>query len=426
MGSSIAYHLSRLGIDNSATNKAATAKKNLSIAVIEKDKKYLAASAVLSAGGIRQQFSEADNTLMSMYGAEFLKSPELLQVNDTVPDFQFHEHGYLFLASKETAPILKRNNLTQRSCGVTWMDLMDVERLNKEFPWLCTDDIELGSFGRENEGYFDPWSLLTALKAKAISQGVEYIDGEVVTASVAKSDNGKVHVNSLGYQQANEIIEEVVPGLVVNACGPWAGKFVQMLSDSALSGLGSTRIAPLPVKARKRNIFLIHCSPGESNSYPVPPTNTPLTVDSSGAYFRSEGSSPGTFLCGISPTEDNDPDCNSVEELQNPDHSLFEEVIWPALYERVPAFERLKVKSFWSGFYEYNTLDQNCIIGEHLDFSNLLLCNGFSGHGLQQAPAAGRGVAELIHYGKYATLDLSKFSYDRIVNNTPFYEEGVV
>jgi glycine/D-amino acid oxidase-like deaminating enzyme len=69
---------------------------------------------------------------------------------------------------------------------------------------------------------------------------------------------------------------------------------------------------------------------------------------------------------------------------------------------------------------------QNAIIGEHTDFSNLFLCNGFSGHGLQQSPAAGRGVAELIYHGAYTSLDLSKFGFDRIRNNQPFFEEGVV
>jgi FAD-dependent oxidoreductase domain-containing protein 1 len=83
MGSSIAYHLSKL-----AQGSAALGGKNLSIAVIEKDKKYLTASAMLSAGGIRQHFSESGNTLMSMYGVELLKSPETLQVDDCVPDFQ--------------------------------------------------------------------------------------------------------------------------------------------------------------------------------------------------------------------------------------------------------------------------------------------------------------------------------------------------
>lgn len=138
-----------------------------------------------------------------------------------------------------------------------------------------------------------------------------------------------------------------------------------MLSAAATTSTSgdTVRVTPLPVQARKRSLFLVHCSPDPSDPLSadsIPPTNTPLTVDSSGVWFRSEGTSPGTFLCGVSPpdTAEDDPSHHCEETLKCPDHSVFEEIIWPALYNRVPAFERLKVKSFWAGFYEYNTFDQ--------------------------------------------------------------------
>jgi FAD-dependent oxidoreductase domain-containing protein 1 len=96
------------------------------------------------------------------------------------------------------------------------MELMEVDKLQQSFPWLNTESIALGSFGHENEGYFDPWSLLTALKAKSISQGVDYIDGEVLHARVNKSDNGRVRIDSIGYRQGSDSMEEITPGVVVN------------------------------------------------------------------------------------------------------------------------------------------------------------------------------------------------------------------
>ena len=69
---------------------------------------------------------------------------------------------------------------------------------------------------------------------------------------------------------------------------------------------------------------------------------------------------------------------------------------------------------------------QNCIIGKHPHVSNLVLCNGFSGHGLQQAPGAGRAVAELITTGSYRTVDVSCFSFERVLNEEPLYEKNIV
>ncbi len=106
---------------------------------------------------------------------------------------------------------------------------------------------------------------------------------------------------------------------------------------------------------------------------------------------------------------------------------MFEDIIWPALYNRVPdAFGEIKVKHRWAGFYDYNVHDQNAIIGAHVDIPNLYLCNGFSGHGLQQAPAAGRAVAELILHGKFKTLDLSPFGLDRFAGTRLQLEENIV
>ena len=59
------------------------------------------------------------------------------------------------------------------------MELLTAKRLKYKFPWLNTDGIALGSYGYENEGWFDPWSLLCALKIKAMDLGVDYVHGEV-------------------------------------------------------------------------------------------------------------------------------------------------------------------------------------------------------------------------------------------------------
>jgi glycine/D-amino acid oxidase-like deaminating enzyme len=57
---------------------------------------------------------------------------------------------------------------------------------------------------------------------------------------------------------------------------------------------------------------------------------------------------------------------------------------------------------------------------------NLLFANGFSGHGIQHAPAVGRAIAELVVHGRYTTLDLSVFGYERLLHGRPVVERNVI
>jgi glycine/D-amino acid oxidase-like deaminating enzyme len=56
----------------------------------------------------------------------------------------------------------------------------------------------------------------------------------------------------------------------------------------------------------------------------------------------------------------------------------------------------------------------------------LYMAIGFSGHGLQQAPAVGKGLSELIRLGRYETLELSPFRFERFAENDLVEEEGLV
>ena len=108
------------------------------------------------------------------------------------------------------------------------------------------------------------------------------------------------------------------------------------------------------------------------------------------------------------------------------DHDIWQDHIWPTMATRIPQFEAVKVTNEWAGHYAYNTFDHNAILGPHHIVKNFIFLNGFSGHGLQQSPAMGRGTAEMITYGEYRTLDLSDFGFDRIVKNSAFIEKAVI
>lgn len=55
-----------------------------------------------------------------------------------------------------------------------------------------------------------------------------------------------------------------------------------------------------------------------------------------------------------------------------------------------------------------------------------MFATGFSGHGIQHAPAAGRAVMELLLEGKYQTIDLSRFGFERVIRNHPIFEQNIV
>jgi len=378
MGSSAAYWL------------AADPGFKGSILMIERDPTYKNATTALSLGSIRQQFSTPENVQMSLFGAQFLATiGDYLAVEGEVPDVSYHSGGYLFLATADGLPVLERNHRIQKPLGAENVILTAAE-LAERFPWTNTTDLAAGSLGLRHEGWLDPYSLLQAFRRKATALGVTYVKDTVAAISREKGRASSVTLADGG---------AVGCGIVINAAGPQAG------AVAALAGL------VLPVRPRKRFIYVVDCRSK------VPCAN--LVIDPTGVFFRPEG---GNFLCGVSPPEDEDPDCEDFDI----DYAMFDQVVWPALANRVPAFAALKAQSAWAGLYDYNTFDQNAIIGRHPGLENMYLINGFSGHGVQQSPAAGRALSELIVAGSFRSLDLGRFSYERITAGAPLKELNVV
>ncbi|MBS0388769.1 MAG: FAD-binding oxidoreductase, partial [Proteobacteria bacterium] len=360
------------GVVGSSIAYALTAEPGFrgSVLVIERDPTYRRASSALSASGIRQQFSAAVNIRMSQYGIEFLRrAPELLACGDERPQIEVREAGYLVLAPPQGLETLRRNHALQRSLGAP-IALLAPQELQARFPWLATGDLGGGCLGLEGEGWLDGYLLLQALRNKARAAGVELLQDEVIALDRSAGSIAGLRLASGA---------RVGAGVVVNAAGPYARQLAAMAAVA------------LPVEARKRNVFVVGC--------PETLPGCPLVCDPSGTWFRPEGAQ---FICGRSPAAAEDREDFGLE----PDLDCFEQSVWPALAERVPAFAALRVTGAWAGHYEYNTFDQNGIVGLHPELRNFVFANGFSGHGLQQSPAVGRAVAELITYGAYRTLDL--------------------
>jgi len=364
------------------------------VTVIERDPTYREASSALSVNSIRQQFSTAVNIEISRFAIGFLREAHArLAVDGKSPTLDLVEPGYLFLATHAGVDVLERNHALQRTLGAD-IALLETPSLRARFPWLSVHDIAAGALGLSGEGWLDGYGLLQAFRSKALSLGARYINAEAICFSTS----GR-RVTSVALADGSEIGCDIA----VNAAGPWAAAVARWIG------------VDLPVRARKRSVFVFTCPT------PLEPRDAvPLVVDPSGVWFRPEGHD--RFLGGVSPDAGEDPDDLPLE----PDLELFEEIVWPTLAARVPAFEALRRTRAWAGYYDFNTLDQNAILGLHPEWENVFFANGFSGHGMQQSPAVGRGIAELVLHGGYRTLDLTPLGFDRVIADRPFVEMNVI
>jgi FAD-dependent oxidoreductase domain-containing protein 1 len=166
----------------------------------------------------------------------------------------------------------------------------------------------------------------------------------------------------------------------------------------------------IPVLPVKRQVFAF-------DPAVKPGGHLPLTILPSGLYFRTETGD--LILVGKSMNKDPAGFDFTWESKR------FMEILWPELVKFIPAFERLRLIRGWAGLYAVNTLDGNAILGEWPEAKGLFLANGFSGHGLQQAPAVARYLTELI-LKLPVSLDLSIFGPQRILEKKPLAEIGLV
>ncbi len=376
MGSALAYWLTRL-------------EPSASVVVIERDPTYAMASSALSAASIRQQFTTPVNIRIAQASIEFLRAAgELLEVDGERPDIGLTEAGYLFLAGDAGVESLRRARAIQTRHGAE-IALLTPAQLAERFPWLETADLAAGTLGLRGEGWFDGYLLLTALARKARSQGARFVRGEVTALEVSER-----RIVTVGLADGSRI----ACGHSVNAGGPWAR------SVARLAGVD------LPVFARRRTVYVVTC--------PTQLRPFPLLIDTSGLWIRPEGTG---FIAGLPPAAV-DPDDAPLE----PEYEAFESVLWPALAARMPAFEEAKLQRAWAGYYEMNVFDHNGVLGLHPEIANFGLMNGFSGHGMQQGPVVGRGMAELIIHGRFASVDLTPLAYERLLEGQPLLELNVI
>ena len=360
----------------------------LSVCVIEPDPSYEFASALRSSGGCRVQFTGKENIAMSLYSLDFIRNFETtMAIGDRPAPVDWVEGGYLFVVPPEHSRQLEINARFQQAEGCT-LDLLSPYELKDRFPAMYVDDLGAGVHTPQ-DGWCDPYGLLWGFRRKAVNLGATYIADRVVAANHDATAAQSVILDGGNVISATSF---------VNATGAWSGDVAKLFDMT------------LPISPVRR--FEHYFTPGSHVGH------LPYVKDTARLAFRSEGQGySGGLVDGDVPRGYN----------FEVDHNYFENVVWPAVAHRFPAFEAAKCHRTWSGLYEVNELDGNPVIGAwNSRLPNLYTVAGFSGHGMMHAPAAARGIAELIIHGRFNTIDLTRLGYERIENNQPYPELGIL
>lgn len=375
IGSAVAYYL-----------KAEA--PGLDVTVVERDPTYSLASTPRASGGVRRLFSLPENIELSNYSIPFFENfAETMSVNGTPAEIGFKKNGYLFIVPPSARDMLRENYETERGlgCNLVWLE---PDELKTKFPSMYVDDLG-AAVHSPDDGWLDPHSVLMGFRKKAQSLGAVFL-AEDVTGM--ERQGSRVTAARLGSGESVEAEH------FVNAAGAWAKDICAMLGFSV----------PIEPLRRFEHYF--------ETEEPIEPL--PYLKDPDRLAFRPEGKG---YSGGV-PTL-REPRGYNFEA----DHSYFEEIVWPALAHRFPQFERTKCKATLPGLYDQNDFDGNVIIGPGADgLGNFHMLAGFSGHGLMHAPGCGRAVAELILRGRYETIDLTRFGWQRILDGTPLPERGII
>ena len=362
-----------------------------SVLVLERDLSYAQAATSLTNSCIRQQFTNETNIRISQFGAEFVNNFKLFMDDAEAPDLKIQSFGYLYLADTEAfAGSLRNAQKTQEKFGAATRFLSRND-IAAAYPFYNLDDIIGGNHNLVNEGYFDGGTIFDWFRRNSRKAGVTFREAEVVDIDHKSGKATHVRLDDGA---------RIACGTLVNAAGTRARNITQMV------GLD------IPVEPRKRYTFVFDAA------HPLE-CDLPLTIDPSGVHMRTDGR---YYMAGSAPDTDDPVDPNDFSA----DHDIWVDKVWPIIATRIPQFEAIKLANTWVGHYDYNTHDQNAIVGPHPEIDNLLIVNGFSGHGLQQAPAIGRGIAEWITHGAYQTLDLTPFNVTRVLRGEKFVEKAVI
>jgi glycine/D-amino acid oxidase-like deaminating enzyme len=355
--------------------------------VIEPDQSYEFAASSKASGGVRQLFSRPENVLMSRYTHDVIREWAQWSTGagepQQVSDLDWKPNGYLFIADPARSEQLRTDFEQQRSLGVE-AEWVEPSEIGRRYPHLSPEGLGPAVLS-PRDGWLDPHAFLRGLRNRGRALGATSIQARVMGFEVS----GR-RIVSAGLESG----EAVLGDSFVNVAGVWGPELSVQL------GLR------LPVEPMRRFDHYVETR-ADFAGYP-------FVKDPGGLAVRPEGRGLTAALVDLSHPGGYDLSI---------DRSYFETTVWPALVDRFPVTDELRLVSTWAGLYDQNRLDGNMILDRwSSELDNYYFATGFSGHGLMHAPAVGRALAELILYKSFQTIDLTRMGLERILTGTPYAE----
>ena len=381
LGSSTAYPLARLGARN--------------VAVIDADLAGRLSSSELNAGGARATWDQSLNVQLARDSIEFLRAHRDIT--------GYRDCGYLWMwEPAKWKGALDRVKFLKAKHGID-VDVLDVPALRAKAPFIDKTDDLAGATFAPLDGLFNPNLLKNYFRDEARRLGVEFFEGHrVKQVNLLSPESAEILCEFIPPKNEAELKDffECDPSVMrkssgetiriegkrlVNAAGPWAARLAKLIGYET------------PVFALRRQVSIFDVRGFDMSEYG-------MIVDPSGVYFHPEATN---ILGGYADHEER-PGWN----LSYDGEAFFQEKIWMPLFHRATVFEQLKHLTGWGGLYEVSP-DQMGVLGRVEGFANVFENHGYSGRGAMQSYAAGRGLAELVHTGKFQTLDLSGMNGER-------------